>query len=130
MSFTSPRVAVTVGSTMYELTPNLDKKRYEVNKRRIYQEWTDANWIDHRETVRTRVTGRVHFGFKTTAARDSFQSTIDSGRDANGRNRLYLLVPGEGMEIINAFVTLSDESKWDVTNQRVWYDVTMLIEEA
>lgn len=125
-----PSFEFTRGMTFYPYTDVLDRKSYAVNRTQVTQEWTDANWIRHRPVVRERVTGTIHLGFANANRYSTFLSRLAQNRDADGANRVSLLVLNSGQqETINAFLTVTTEGKWDEANQREWQDVTIKIEE-
>jgi hypothetical protein len=62
----SSPVFLRLGST--DLSAFADIQNWKVNQVDVWQEWTDGNWIDHREIVRQRVEGSFKLGFKTAAA--------------------------------------------------------------
>lgn len=127
---TLPSFGFTRGMTFYPYTDMLDRKSYAVNRMQVTQEWTDANWIRHRPVVRERVTGTIHLGFTNANQYSTFLSRLAQNRDADGANRVSLLVLNSGrQETINAFLTVTTEGKWDKANQREWQDVTIKIEE-
>ena len=46
-----------------DFTPNITMATYQVNRVPVYEEWTDANGINHRDTYRSRVSGGFHLKF-------------------------------------------------------------------
>ena len=42
-----------------DLTEWEDKEQHSVNQEEVYASWTDGNYIEHREVVRTRISGSV-----------------------------------------------------------------------
>lgn len=130
MSYVSPSFALVNGGFSYLYTNSLDRRRYDVQRKPVYQEWIDANNNYHRETTRQRVSGTVHLGFRDKAVYDTFLSRLSAGRSADGYNGVKLLILNSGTtETINAFLMVTAKGEWDVVNQREWYDVTVKIEE-
>lgn len=97
--------------TKYEYTPS-----HDVNKVDVYEEWTDGNWITHREIARTRISGKVELRFKRETDFANFISLLSSARNANGYYPITVWCSNSNSsETINAFLDVSGDTKWDVT---------------
>ena len=108
-----------IGST--DLTSFADIQNYSINKEDVYQEWTDGNWIDHREIARTRISGTVQLGFKTAQSWTAFQTLLAAQKNAAGYFPVTLYVNNTGTtETIDAFLDMTNNSKWDLVNDRFW----------
>ena len=59
-----------------DLTPAVDVQHYDVNVNDVYTAWTDANWIEHRDKVRTRIEGRIILGYSNAASFAAAVTTI------------------------------------------------------
>ena len=115
-----------IGST--DLTPWEDTTRHVVNREDIFASWTDGNWIDHREIVRTRVTGTVVLRFSKEADFASFMSLMTSARDANGYYSVTVWCSNtNSVEMVNVFLDIAGETKWDVTCPRKFHEITVTI---
>lgn len=108
-----------IGST--DLTAYADIQNYNINKADVFQNWTDGNWVDHRDMVRTRITGSVKLGFKTAASWSAFLTLLTSQRNAAGYYPVTVYVNNTGTtETIDAFLDMTNVTKWDLVNGRFW----------
>lgn len=108
-----------IGST--DLTSFADIQNYSINKEDVYQEWTDGSWIDHREIARTRISGTVQLGFKTAQSWTAFQTLLAAQKNAAGYFPVTLYVNNTGTtETIDAFLDMTNVSRWDLVNDRFW----------
>lgn len=115
-----------IGNT--DLTPWEDKEQHSVNQGEEYASWTDGNWIEHREIARTRIAGSVVLKFKKETDFNTFKSLLTSERNVNGYYPITVWVSNtQTSETINAFLSVSGDTKWDVTCPRVWRGVTVSI---
>lgn len=116
----------TISST--DLTKWEDTTKHKVNRDDVYTTWTDGNWIDHREIVRTRVTGTVVLRFSKEADFASFMSLMTSARDANGYYSVTVWCSNtNSVEMVNVFLDIAGETKWDVTCPRKFHEITVTI---
>ena len=117
-----------IGST--DLSQYADIQNYNINEVDVFQSWTDGNWIDHRDVVRTRITGTVLLGFKTAASWSAFQTLLASQRNAAGYYPVTLYVNNTGTtETIDAFLDMTNATKWDLVNDRFWRVQTVKVTE-
>ena len=117
-----------IGST--DLSQYADIQNYNINEADVFQSWTDGNWIDHRDMVRTRITGTVLLGFKTAASWSAFQTILASQRNAAGYYPVTLYVNNTGTtETIDAFLDMTNATKWDLVNDRFWRVQTVKVTE-
>lgn len=117
-----------IGST--DLSQYADIQNYNINEADVFQSWTDGNWIDHRDMVRTRITGTVLLGFKTAASWSAFQTLLASQRNASGYYPVTLYVNNTGTtETIDAFLDMTNATKWDLVNDRFWRVQTVKVTE-
>ena len=113
----------TTDLTKWDYTAN-----HKVNKADVYQNWTDGNWVEHREIVRTRITGTVELRFSRAAEFTAFLALLTSERNANGYYTVTVYCSDSGTtETIDAFLEYAGETKWDVTCPRVWQGGTVTI---
>lgn len=113
-----------IGTT--DLTQYEDKEKHDVNSEELYAAWTDGNWVEHREIVRTRVQGTVVLSFPRAAAYGSFLTLLASERDANGYYPVTVWCSNTNTnETIDAFLTIDGETKWDVTCPIKWQGITV-----
>lgn len=117
-----------LGST--DLSPAADIQNWNVNQVDVWQEWTDGNWIDHREIVRQRVEGSFKLGFKTAAAWNDFTALLDAARNVAGYYALQVYVNNTAStETVDAFLEISAANKWDLVNSRFWRVVDVKLTE-
>lgn len=115
-------------SSSGDLSAFADIQNYNVNKADVYQDWTDGNWISHREIVRTRISGTVTLGFKTATDWNAFISLLNSTRTAAGYFPVTVWVNNTGAsESIDAFLDLAGTGKWDLANNRFWRVITISV---
>ena len=113
-----------IGTT--DLTEYADIQNHNVNKEDVYQDWTDGNWIVHRDIVRTRISGSFQLGFKDSTAWTSFLTLLSTQKNAAGYYQVTVYVNNTGAEeTINAFLDLQATGKWDIINSRFWRVVTV-----
>lgn len=115
-----------IGST--DLTAYADIQNYNINKADVFQNWTDGNWVDHRDMVRTRITGTILLGFKTAASWSAFLALLTSQRNAAGYYPVTVYVNNTGTtETIDAFLDMTNATKWDLVNDRFWRVQTVTV---
>lgn len=101
---------------------------HNVNRQDIYTTWTDGNWAEHREIVRTKVSGTVKLGFKRESEFSAFISLLSSARNANGYYPITVWCSNTNTsETINAFLDISGDTKWDVTAPIKYHEITVTI---
>lgn len=117
-----------IGST--DLTPWEDKEQHSVNQGEEYASWTDGNWVEHREVARTRIDGSVVLKFKKESDFNTFKSLLTSERNVSGYYPVTVWVSNlQTSETINAFLTVSGDTKWDVTCPMVWRGISVAIKQ-
>ena len=115
-----------VGST--DLTQYVDIQNFNVNSAEVYETWTDGNYVEHREISRSRITGKIKLGFKSTTELNDFLTTMSNNRNANGYYTITVHVNNLGStSTISAFVDQTGAAKWDVHNGRQWLTLTLEI---
>lgn len=119
---------IQIGST--DLTAYADIQNFNINREDVYESWTDGNWIDHREIVRTRIRGTFQLGFKASAAWESFLALMSSEQDAAGFFPVTVYVQNTGStETIDAFLDITGAAKWDWVNDRFWRTISVTLTE-
>lgn len=117
-----------LGST--DLSPAADIQNWKVDQVDVYQEWTDGNWIDHREIVRQRIEGSFQLGFKTESAWTDFTTLLAAAKNAAGYYTLQIYVNNlASSETVNAFLEISAANKWDLVNSRFWRVVSVKLQQ-
>ena len=119
-----PSVFFKISTT--DLTAYEDIQNHDVQKENVWTSWTDGNWTEHREIVRTRVTGTVKLGFKSATDYTTFQTLLTTAQDAEGYYPITVYCNNTGTsETVNAFLEITGEDKWGSSRQ--WQVVTIKI---
>lgn len=115
-----------IGTT--DLTDYADIQNFNINKQDVYQDWTDGNWIAHRDIVRTRIAGSFQLGFKDSADWAAFLTILETEKESAGYYPVTTYVNNTGAsETINAFLDIQVAGKWDLVNSRFWQIVTVYL---
>lgn len=102
-----------IGTT--DLTQWEQKENHDVNREEFFEEWTDGNKIIHRD-IWTRVNGSVVLSFSRESDHSNFMSLLTSARNANGYYPIKVWCSNtNSTETVNAFLTVTGDTKWDVT---------------
>ena len=113
-----------IGST--DLTPWEDTTKHAVNREDIFVSWTDGNWVEHREIMRTRVAGTVVLGFKREADFTMFMGLLTSERNANGYYPITVWCSNTNTtETVDVFFDVNGDTTWDVTCPRKYHEITI-----
>lgn len=121
-----PSVFFKIGSS--DWTAWEDIQSHDVQREDVCETWTDGNWVDHRVIARTRISGKVQLGFFRAADFAAFAAQLSSAKDAEGYYSITVYCQTTGtMETINAYLDVSTEAKWDLTNGRQWQVATIKI---
>lgn len=111
-----------------DLTKWEDTEKHDVNRTDVYTTWTDGNWNEHREIVRTRVSGTVTLGFSKEADFTAFMTLFSTARDANGYYPVTVWCSNTNTtETINAFLDIDGETVWDLSTPRKYHRITVNI---
>lgn len=119
-------VLFKIGTT--DFSAWVKSETYTVDRTDVYQTWTDGNWTDHREVVRTRVQGTFSISFSRQAAFEAFIAALTSERNADGYYSVSVFPASVGaLQTIDAFIDFAGSTKWDVTCPRKWQGGTVTI---
>lgn len=117
-----------IGNT--DLTQWVKKAEFAASRQPVYESWTDGNWIERREYVRTRLTGTVPLSFTRAADFNAFIALLTSERNVNGYYPVTIWESNSGAsETISAFLTYTGDTKFDVTCPRKWHGGTVAVYE-
>jgi len=117
-----------IGNTDY--TGYVDVQNFLVNKEEIFTSWTDINGLEHRDHVRTKVSGRFVLGFRDSTTFASVVSDISTALSTNGYTSCQVYCNNTGStETIDAYLTLTGNGKYDFTNTRQWQTLEIEIVE-
>jgi len=111
-----------------DLTQWEDTEQHKVNRDDVFTTWTDGNWVEHREIVRTRISGTVVLGFKREADFTAFITLLSTAQNANGYYPITVWCSNTNTsETINAFLDVSGDTVWDVTAPIKYHQITVTI---
>ena len=66
-----------------DFTNHITVPSYKINKEPVYETWTDANYVDHQEVTRTRISGSFKLLYDDVSELDEFFDTIDAAKAAS-----------------------------------------------
>ena len=96
-----------------DFTDNVIQKSYRVQQQDEYEEWTDGNWITHREIVRTRINGTIALTFTSETDYAGLTGAIAAVKTSGGYCPITLWVNNtKSLETINAFLIVETEHRW------------------
>lgn len=115
-----PSVFFKIGTT--DLTDKVDVQTYAVNREDVFEEWTDANWTDHRVVARQRCRGSLRVGFSSLTDYDAFVALLTAQKAAGGYFTVTAYINNLGAaETFEAFLDASNpEDRWDLAHGRQW----------
>lgn len=118
------------GTSVVDMTGYADIQNLALNREDVFQSWTDGNWTDHRDVVRTRIRGTVTLGFRSETTYHSFLSGLAGAKLADGTVRLQAYVNNvQTVCSFYAFVDTAGAGRWDLVNARQWQTLTLNISE-
>ena len=90
-----------------DFTTFITAPSYKVNSLDVYEEWTDANKITHRDVVRTRVSGGFTLKFETKQEYDSFFTIYNTNKAPGGYITATLFINNLGTSLTkNVFLEM------------------------
>lgn len=117
-----------IGNTDY--SAYIDQQNFLVNNEEIFSSWTDINGAEHRDHIRTRVSGRFVMGFRDSVTFASVVSAISTALATNGYAYCQIYCNNTGTTLtVDAYLTLTGEAKYDFTNSRQWQTLQVEITE-
>lgn len=118
------------GNTLVNMTGKMDIQNYGLNQTNVYQTWTDGNWKDHRDVVRTRVSGSAKLGFASETEFNAFLTSIAGAELEDGTVKIKAYVNNvQAVCEFCAFIDIEGAGKWDLTNSRQWQVLTVKVSE-
>lgn len=114
-----------------DLTDFMDIQNYDVQKEPIYEEWTDGNYVKHRNVVRTRIKGKFKLGFRDSTDVSAFLTVLANNVQPGNYYVADVFTNDDNTLNSNVSVFLSDVAmiKRDLVNARVWHEYTLEVEE-
>lgn len=117
-----------IGTT--DLSEYMDYQNYSMNSLPVFQSWTDGNMIEHRNSVRSRISGSFQLAFAKSTDYASFLTLMSSAMETNGYYSVSAYVQNTNtVEDFEAFIEYDSESKFDFTNLRQYHLVNMNISQ-
>ena len=113
-----------IGST--DLSAAVDVQESALNAYDEYELWTDGNHVEHRDFIRTRISGTVRVGFSSAAGLTAFVTLLNAAR-SSGRycSVTAYVINTDSTPTFNAFLDPVGEAKWDIINGRQWIVLTL-----
>lgn len=117
-----------IGST--DLSASVDIQESALNAYDEYELWVDGNYVEHRDFVRTRISGTVRVGFDSAAKLNVFVTLLNAAR-SSGRycSVTAYVINTDSTPTFDAFVDPVGEAKWDIINGRQWIVLTLDVRE-
>ena len=113
-----------------DITEHINIQDYEMIKEDMYNDWTDANGVEHRSFYRTRITGEATAGFASGADFSSLMSLLASAKNSEGYYSVTAYIQNTGTtETFSAYIETEGSSKWDLLNTREWHEIPLKITE-
>ena len=111
-----------IGNT--DFSEAVDRQNYAVDNETVTVPWTDINGTEHRDFVRTRLTGRFTLGYSDATAFAAAISAISSAVATNGYASCSVYANNDGTtHTADCYLTLRGGAKYDFTNDRQWQTV-------
>lgn len=123
------KIFFKIGNT--DFSAAVDVQNYSVDDVEVFESWTDANWVEHRNYVRTRLQGRILLGYRNAADFAAAVSAIASAKTANGGYASCTLwVNNTGAnDTGDCYLTIVGTGKWDEANGRQWQTLEIDVQE-
>lgn len=113
-----------------DLTDYIDIQNYDVQKDPVYEEWTDGNYVKHRNVVRTRIKGKLKIGFRSNTDVTTFLSILAANVQSGDYYSAQIFTNDDNtLNSANIFIKDVATIKRDLTNGRVWHEYTLEVEE-
>lgn len=122
-----PSVFFKIDTT--DISAYIDVQSYAVNRKDVFEEWEDGNWITHRVIARTRYSGSFQAGFASAADFTAFMTLLSTKKNADGYYPVTAYINNTGTtETFNAFLDVAnDDDKWDAKHSRQWQVSTVAV---
>lgn len=113
-----------------DLSENMDYQNYSMNDFPIFQSWTDGNMVEHRNSVRSRISGAFDLAFYSDQDFNSFLTLMSSAIQSDGYYSVTAYVQNtNSTETFDAFIEYDSESKFDFANSREYHLVKMNVRQ-
>lgn len=97
-----------------DFTHHITVPSYKVNKNQSYEEWTDSNYVTHREITRTKVSGNFKLLYDEIVELDEFFDTIEALKAASDDGSIEATVYLNNLhttETVHVFVSYSPSNE-------------------
>ena len=97
-----------------DFTHHITVPSYKVNKNQTYEEWTDSNYVTHREITRTKVSGNFKLLYDEIVELDEFFDTIEALKAASDDGSIEATVYLNNLhttETVHVFVSYSPSNE-------------------
>lgn len=97
-----------------DFTHHITVPSYKVNKNQSYEEWTDSNYVTHREITRTKVSGNFKLLYDEIVELDEFFDTIEALKVASDDGSIEATVYLNNLhttETVHVFVSYSPSNE-------------------
>jgi hypothetical protein len=117
-----------IGST--DLSSKMDYQNYSMNNLPVFQSWTDGNMIEHRNSIRSRITGSFELNYMNASDMTAFLNLMSSEMNVNGYYSVTAYVQNKNaVESFEAFIEYDAETKFDFTNNREYHLIKMNVRQ-
>lgn len=108
-----------IGTT--DFSEAVDRQNYAVDNETVTVPWTDINGTEHRDFVRTRLSGRFTLGYSDATAFAAAISAISSAVATNGYASCQVYANNDGTtHTANCYLTLTGGAKYNFDTDRQW----------
>lgn len=123
-----PLVLLNIGGT--DLTSYIDKQNYDVNTADVFEEWTDANHIKHRHIIRTRLSGTISIGFKSSTDVSNFLTLLSNNVQSGGYYNASIFSNDDNtLHSAEIFIDGVSQIRRDAAENRIWQTYELTVEE-
>lgn len=96
-----------------DYSSKVNQRSYNCQRRDVYSEWTDGNWITHRVISRSRIDGSFTMTFLSETDYAGFLSDIAAVKTAGGYCPVTVWVNSDkATASINAFIEIVTIHRW------------------
>lgn len=111
-----------IGNT--DFSEHIDRQNYAVDNETVTVPWTDINGTEHRDFVRTRLSGRFTLGYSDASAFAAAIAAISAALATNGYASCSVYANNDGVtHAADCYLTLRGGAKYDFDNSRQWQTV-------
>lgn len=101
---------------------------YQMDEVKQFVEWTDANYAEHREYVRTKIGGSLEVVFENATKYNAFLAVINASVDGLYTVEATITNTGE-TKIFEAYITTSASIQTNAFGDPAFWNVTIEVSE-